>query len=195
LGTGFVPNAPEQTAAMIAGSHAQSAAQAAMERAASQSSQGDQPGSESGQSSSEKQSPQEQGSEGSQAQQSGEGQGKGQGRQQSGEGQGQGRQKSDRPGKPSPNAKQGGTTQAGSTSSNQRASDSPLEQVEGLEKGIDGRTDNGGNDAEAAARKFAKEPWFTRLPPELRKAIRANSQRRAPRGYEERMNRYFENVD
>jgi hypothetical protein len=34
-----------------------------------------------------------------------------------------------------------------------------------------------------------------KLPPELCSAIRANAQRRPPRGYEERLERYFRNVD
>jgi hypothetical protein len=35
---------------------------------------------------------------------------------------------------------------------------------------------------------------MARLPPELRSAIQARSRRLAPRGYEERLKRYFENV-
>jgi hypothetical protein len=42
---------------------------------------------------------------------------------------------------------------------------------------------------------FRDEPWFTKLPPSLRKAIEARARRRAPRGYEERLRRYFESVD
>ncbi len=38
-------------------------------------------------------------------------------------------------------------------------------------------------------------PWFARLPAELRSAIRNNSRRRPPRGYEQRLRRYFEDVD
>ncbi len=40
-----------------------------------------------------------------------------------------------------------------------------------------------------------EEPWIAELPPEVRGAIRANSQRRPPRGYEERLQRYFKNID
>jgi hypothetical protein len=50
-------------------------------------------------------------------------------------------------------------------------------------------------DSEAPERKFQVEPWFAKLPPEVRSAIRSNSQRRPPRGYDERMQRYFENQD
>ncbi len=47
-----------------------------------------------------------------------------------------------------------------------------------------------------ARRKTKKKtPWFAKLPPELRNAIRARSQRRAPRAYESRLRRYFESLD
>ena len=39
------------------------------------------------------------------------------------------------------------------------------------------------------------DPWLARLPPEVRSAIRANSQRTPPRGYEERMHKYFRNIE
>ncbi len=39
------------------------------------------------------------------------------------------------------------------------------------------------------------EPWFVKLPPDLQRAIRAKSRTRAPRGYEERLRRYYESVD
>lgn len=37
--------------------------------------------------------------------------------------------------------------------------------------------------------------WFTRLPPAVREAIRSRVRQRAPRGYEDRLRRYFESVD
>jgi hypothetical protein len=42
---------------------------------------------------------------------------------------------------------------------------------------------------------MGKEPWFSKLPPELRKAIRATNRREPPRGYEEKLRRYYENID
>ncbi len=45
------------------------------------------------------------------------------------------------------------------------------------------------------ARSYAEAPWFARLPPELREAIRMRGRPRPPRGYEERLRRYFESVD
>jgi hypothetical protein len=46
-----------------------------------------------------------------------------------------------------------------------------------------------------AGRREAEEPWIAKLPPEIRAAIRANSQRRPPRGYEERLQRYYKNIE
>jgi hypothetical protein len=50
-------------------------------------------------------------------------------------------------------------------------------------------------DAEAAKRKFDADPWFAKLPPSLRSAIQSKSRNKAPRGYEERLKRYFESID
>jgi len=50
-------------------------------------------------------------------------------------------------------------------------------------------------DRDIQARKLEQQPWFARLPKELRAAIRAGSQRRAPRAYEERLRRYFQSVE
>ena len=68
--------------------------------------------------------------------------------------------------------------------------DSPLDR-----KPEDSKTDKSKEDSAAEARKYREEPWFAKLPPDLRKAIRAKSQRRAPKGYEERLKRYFESID
>ena len=44
-------------------------------------------------------------------------------------------------------------------------------------------------------RSLQDSPWFAKLPPALRESIRARTRRRPPRGYEERLRRYFESVD
>jgi hypothetical protein len=44
-------------------------------------------------------------------------------------------------------------------------------------------------------RDFSSEPWFAKLPAEVRDAIRAQARRPAPRGYEERLRRYFEELE
>jgi hypothetical protein len=48
---------------------------------------------------------------------------------------------------------------------------------------------------DAKARDLSGEPWFAKLPPDLQRAIQAKARSRAPKGYEERLRRYFENVD
>ncbi len=53
----------------------------------------------------------------------------------------------------------------------------------------------GSGDTDAGGPPFADEPWFLELPPEVRNAMRANAQRRPPRGYEEKLQRYFRNID
>jgi hypothetical protein len=45
------------------------------------------------------------------------------------------------------------------------------------------------------ARKLKDEAWFAKLPPELRKSIRAGAGQKPPRAYEERLKKYFESVD
>lgn len=42
---------------------------------------------------------------------------------------------------------------------------------------------------------FRKEAWFGRLPQEMRQDIEARAQRPPPRGYEQRMQRYFQNIE
>jgi len=49
----------------------------------------------------------------------------------------------------------------------------------------------GGADSTAKSKSAQDEAWMAKLPPELRKAIKANSQQSPPRGYEELLRRYF----
>jgi hypothetical protein len=51
------------------------------------------------------------------------------------------------------------------------------------------------HDTGAASRALSQEIWFAKLPPELRKAIRAKAQRPPPRSYEEKLQKYFESLD
>jgi hypothetical protein len=88
-----------------------------------------------------------------------------------------------------------GTSKGGSETQNQDQGERGLQLAGGPEENGDSRTGDDKKDSDAAARKFKEEPWVAKLPPHLRQAIRANSQRRAPRGYEQRLQRYFENVD
>lgn len=45
------------------------------------------------------------------------------------------------------------------------------------------------------SRSFQKEAWFARLPADLQNRIRAATRRPAPRGYETRLQRYFQTAD
>ncbi|MEX0586441.1 MAG: hypothetical protein WD176_07345, partial [Pirellulales bacterium] len=45
------------------------------------------------------------------------------------------------------------------------------------------------------ATKRRDPPWFARLPPEQQHAIRSDARRRPPRGYEERLKRYYQSID
>ncbi len=98
------------------------------------------------------------------------------------------------PGMPNPQIGTGGVSMAG-----QKVLNAPPNE-EGIrpepDEIPDGQaTPDSAQDTEPGDRPFIEEPWFARLPPELRKAIRNNSQRRAPRGYEQRLKRYFESMD
>jgi hypothetical protein len=73
--------------------------------------------------------------------------------------------------------------------------DAPLQLFDGPKEGSDSQTADSDKDSDVKARGFENEPWFAKRPPELRKAIQAKARPRAPRGYEERLKKYFENVD
>ena len=167
LGTGFVPNSPELTAQMIAGADAAAAAAAAMAAAG----QPGQPG----------------------AQGKGTAQGKpGQPSQANAPGEGE----NPNQGETSATAAGAGSTKGGQFAQNKAVKNGPPDAAGESQRNRDSRTADGGNhDADAVGQPFAEEPWFTKLPPDLRKAIRARSQRPPPRGYEQRLQRYFESLD
>jgi hypothetical protein len=122
----------------------------------------------------------------------GEGQGQGMGEGQ-GMGQGQGQPMQPTMGATSASATVGGVSKGGSTPNNQKTPDGELELKPAAQG--DSRGDAVNQDSDATAAKFEKEPWFAKLPPNLRKAIEAKARREAPRGYEERLRRYFESTD
>ena len=49
--------------------------------------------------------------------------------------------------------------------------------------------------AAAAEKRLERAPWFAKLPPQLRDALRSRPRREAPRGYRERLRRYFQSID
>lgn len=84
---------------------------------------------------------------------------------------------------------------ANNQASNSQASTS-TEAIDGKEATEGESPASGGtSNSNPAARSFEKEPWFTKLPPGVQQSIRASVRRSPPPGYEERLRRYFENVD
>lgn len=169
LGSDFVPSSPEITARMMAGSAAQEALNAALADLAS---------AESGAMND---------SQNALAEATG-----------------------DAPGTPSPESA-AMSNQASNASSAQSTSAQGVQQGEGTQN--QGPKANGevptdaekvpptqagkvaGGDSSGGTRPVEQQPWFAKLPPELRNAIRANSQQKAPRAYEEKLKRYFESKD
>ena len=103
------------------------------------------------------------------------------------------------PGQPSqvssPDPTGGGAAQQGQFVQNQPHQAGQLQQADDPPEGVNGTPDSRNQDAETRQRRLIEAPWVLELPPELRAAIRASSQRRPPRGYEERLERYFRNID
>ncbi len=94
-----------------------------------------------------------------------------------------------------PRPADGGSARKGELARNPPPSARPLQTPEPVPNRDNRGTLTPNADAEAARQRETEEPWFAQLPPEIRAAIRANSQRRPPRGYEERLQRYFKNLD
>lgn len=89
----------------------------------------------------------------------------------------------------------GGMARAGQQTINQPRAQADAQPNPHMPQG-DSRTGDAANPAPEATRRLGREePWHADLPPEIRSAIRANAQRRPPRGYEEKLERYFKNID
>jgi hypothetical protein len=99
------------------------------------------------------------------------------------------------PGAVAANATKGGSPENGSPTENGPVQDGDPTASEDGKKPSEKTAATGTPTAEQKAKAFQEEAWFAKLPPQLRQAIRAQSQRRPPRGYEERLKRYFENVE
>jgi hypothetical protein len=191
LGTGFVPESPEATADMLAGTPAASApsspaASAASASAPSSSSSPASPSTPSSPSSPAASSPAASSPAASAQSASAAAASPSSSSQQSS-------------GMPSPpsqgqgNAQQVAEQSGSGGSGDDEGKEVPFREMAGVNKQADaGRR---GGDADAAERSFERDAWFAKLPPEVRNAIRAGSQRRAPRGYEEKMDRYFKNLE
>jgi hypothetical protein len=168
MGTGFVPNSPQVTAQMMAGPEAMAQLAALGQMPPSPSAGQGQPS-----------------------------QGPPSGQTQPGEAQGTpmpSEQAQGKPGQQNPMSP-GGTSKDGKLADNEAVKDGPLELSPGAPDGNDSRTAGDVRDSDATARGVSNDPWVAKLPPELRAAIRAKAQRRPPRSYEERLRRYFENIE
>ena len=90
----------------------------------------------------------------------------------------------------------GGPSDVGLPTENQATKDDPLNVVDTATPSKDGRTPTSKNQSRKIdTRQFRQAAWFAKLPAELRNAILAGSQRRAPRAYEDRLRRYFESLE
>jgi hypothetical protein len=88
------------------------------------------------------------------------------------------------------------TKKEGAATINQKVKDGALDkQPEGTDAA--GKPSNKGREKEEniLARQLKNESWFAKLPPELRKSIRAGAGQKPPRAYEDRLKKYFESVD
>ncbi len=88
------------------------------------------------------------------------------------------------------------TKKEGSATTNQKVKDGAIEK---LPEGTDSmaKSSNKGREKEenVSVRQLKEEAWFAKLPPELRKSIRAGAGQKPPRAYEERLKNYFQSVD
>ena len=90
----------------------------------------------------------------------------------------------------------GGASDVGLPTENQATKDDPLNVVDTATPSKDGRTPTSNDRTpNIDTRQFRQAAWFAKLPAELRNAILAGSQRRAPRAYEDRLRRYFESLE
>jgi hypothetical protein len=88
-----------------------------------------------------------------------------------------------------------GTSKDGETPNNPELKQGPLEVAANAAKAGESKSGAANRDSDAAARGAGQEAWFARLPPDLRKAIRAKAQRPPPRSYEDKLQRYFQSLD
>ena len=92
-------------------------------------------------------------------------------------------------------AQGGGASKEGQFAENEATKDESLALKDTNGPTGNSQTGSKKGDRDIQTRKLEQQPWFAKLPPELRAAIRADSQRRAPRAYEERLRRYFQAVE
>jgi hypothetical protein len=195
LGTDFVPNSPGQTARLMAGKKARAAAEAALGLPMAGDSEMGRPetGSNAQQASADQQPDSEnEGKNPDGSQQPGE----------SPEGQPGSAQpgRKDQPGaednrdEPAQQSTNPNRPSSSSTPRNEGVKDGPLtKSPETNQKPLS--APGGSSQSNPEQRLVREESWVAKLPPELRQAMRARAQQRAPKGYEERLDRYFKSLD
>jgi hypothetical protein len=172
LGTGFVPNSPEATAEMIAGPEAAAELATALGKLREAGSEKDAAAdlrNRADQANAESQSK---------------------------SGKAKSSAKDSEPSKSATASSSGGSRQSGKPGENDDLKKGAPEVAatpdpKSGKPSVDGDPSN----AAIAARALGQETWFAKLPPDLRRAIRAKAQRRPPRSYEEKLQKYFESID
>ena len=77
-------------------------------------------------------------------------------------------------------------------SESQSTNDDPNRKGGGLKQA--GPSGDSTADAAVGQPPVENEPWFAKLPPETQESIRTKARRPAPRGYEEKLRRYFDSI-
>ncbi|MBI3865918.1 MAG: hypothetical protein HY290_28925 [Planctomycetia bacterium] len=176
LGTGFIPNSPEATAELMAGEEAAARAAAELGRGHLAQSDGrDSPRDASGAN--------EDSASGNPEQTASNQQGERGGKKKSSRASSGGNSpKSDRDDQSPENQ----DLKRGPPRTDAVAAAAPTES---------GKPTTPNRDVDFANRGVGRESWFAKLPPDLRKAIRAKAQRPPPRSYEDKLQKYFESID
>jgi len=90
---------------------------------------------------------------------------------------------------------QGGVARSGNTSQNLTANVQPLRQ-QTTQANADSRGANQqGQGVSGPAEQNSLPPWLLQLPPQMREAIRGGMALPPPKGYEDRLRRYFQNLE
>ena len=88
------------------------------------------------------------------------------------------------------------TKNDGSATTNQGVKDGPIErQPEGTSATSKSSNKARENEDKIQGKQTKEAAWFAKLPPELRKSIRAGAGQKPPRAYEERLKNYLQSVD
>jgi len=113
-----------------------------------------------------------------------------------GQGQGQGMGMGMGAGSTSPGG--GGSSRGGRSATNPDVKDGPPVLAEAPQDNDTRLDEKRGGDVgdEARRKREGKEPsWFTALPEAVRNAMKSREKKTPPRGYEQRLKKYFENIE